>query len=129
MAAHELSLNSVYYQQMEQISPLYDLFELIICNFEELKTTCSLYLSVGNEKSLVDFLSSSNPLFKDFRFDMINWLENGDIHLSIKFRDSANKIFLLNVYRALLSGCTIRNIAEVQHSCYRSIIRVKPRLQ
>lgn len=125
MAAHESSLNSVYTQQMEHVSPLYDLFELIICNFDELKTLCNLYLSVGNEKSLVKFLSSSNPLFKDFRFNMINWLKNGDIHLSLKFSNSPNKYILLGVYRDILSGCTIRQIEEVHHLSPRSIIRCK----
>lgn len=128
MSAHYDSLTALYSQQVKRKYPLYDLFKIILENFDELKTTCKLYLSVGNEKTLVRFLCKSNPEFRRFNSNMLDWIGNGDVHLRQKFcsvTDTTNTYLLLCVFRDVLNGLTTRQIAEKNHISLHTIKKCK----
>lgn len=121
MATQLSSLNSVYLQHKQNKSPLYDIFKLVINNYSELQHICKLYLSVGTEKSLIKFLCSSDSSFKKFNPNMLEWLRDGDVHLSQEFCGSMNEYILVNVFKDIINGLTQRQISEKHHTSARTI--------
>lgn len=109
------SIRSIYNLQKEKQSEYYEIFDFIIRNYNQIISLKYLYDNMIDEKLIQKHLCAYGEQLNKFRYDMIDFVKCGDIHLSYMINKCQSRNTIISVYKMFTESKKVREITKELH--------------
>lgn len=109
------SIRTIYSREKENQSEYYEIFDFIIRNYSQIISLKYLYENMIDDELIQRHLCVYSEQLNKFRYDMIDFVKCGDIHLSYMINKCQSLNTIISVYKMFTENKKVREITKELH--------------